>query len=339
MVVDSSGYQNIVALMVQEQFHYRRSEEYIFYPKIAASQPAFVWTHPTDLTQRKYLTDDEDEVSYIEWVQPQGKIWTLRVGEVLPSGLSIISRAWTWQRERFQRRVLPDWYNDHSYDDPWDIPDSVYITEWVEVEPRPPTADLLVADIQRWERIVAAITSIDGNFEQPEFFHPHNDQMRYPDQHFHDAFTRSAGNFQYTGDSQVDPDQIMQFIFSSPILLVLLLTLPAIYGGIHLSVANTRFPTPIEQLLWKIASINIIATMPVFFLLTFVGSYLSRTFFEYESLGESSFATVYKFPGHVLLLGYMVARSYLVVESFASLRAVPIGTYWTPSWLQMIPHV
>ena len=339
MVVESSDFQNIIALMVQEQFHFRRSEEYIFYPRLAKSQPAFVWTHPTDISQRKYLTDDEDEVVSVEWAQPQGKIWTLKAGEALPSGLSIVARNWVWQRERFQRRVLPDWYNDHSYNDPWDIPDSAYITEWVEVEPRPPTADLLVADIQRWDRIKAAMEYMDGPIHQPEFFHPNHDQYRYPDHHFHDAFTRSAGNFQYTGDSQVDPDQIVQFILNSPILLILLLVLPAVYGGIHLSVSTTRFPTDIEKLLWQVSSIVIIATMPVFFILTFVGSSISRMFFEYESVGESSFATVYKLPGHILLLGYVVARSYLVVESFISLRAVPIGTYWTPSWLQMIPHV
>jgi hypothetical protein len=44
----------------------------------------------------------------------------------------------------------------------------------------------------------------------------------------------------------------------------------------------------------------------------------------------------------VILLLFLVGalgRIYLVVESFISLRSVPIGVYWTPSWLQMIPHL
>ena len=39
-----------------------------------------------------------------------------------------------------------------------------------------------------------------------------------------------------------------------------------------------------------------------------------------------------------VLVVYSGARLYIVVESFISLRKVPIGVYYTPSWLQMIPH-
>ncbi|KAK3902098.1 hypothetical protein C8A05DRAFT_34225 [Staphylotrichum tortipilum] len=40
-----------------------------------------------------------------------------------------------------------------------------------------------------------------------------------------------------------------------------------------------------------------------------------------------------------IVLVFIVCRLYLVVEAFVSLRAVPIGVYWTPPWIQMIPHV
>ncbi|KAK7413930.1 hypothetical protein QQX98_007197 [Neonectria punicea] len=344
MVVESSEFRNFIALMVQEQFHFRRSEEFIFYPRgnigeVAFEQPAFVWVHQTDLTRREHLTDDEHMFMAIEWVRPEGAQWTLKAGEVLPSGLGIVARGAAWQVETFQRRVLPSWFDENAYASTYDIPENVWITEWVSTEPVPPSADLNPQDIVRWERVIDAIEVIEGRLQHPELFHHDYQQIRYPDQHFHDAFTRSAGNFQYTGDSQVDPDQILSFIFSSPILLILLLVLPGVYGGIHFLVSNSRFPSEIEQLLWKISSFDIILTMPVFFALTFVGSTISKKFFEYESLGESSWATFYKFPGHLMLFGYILARSFLVVESFISLRAVPIGTYWTPSWLQMLPHI
>ncbi|KAK3936520.1 hypothetical protein QBC46DRAFT_419077 [Diplogelasinospora grovesii] len=38
-------------------------------------------------------------------------------------------------------------------------------------------------------------------------------------------------------------------------------------------------------------------------------------------------------------VSYMLARTYQIVESFVSLRSVPIGVFWTPSWIQMLPHI
>jgi hypothetical protein len=42
--------------------------------------------------------------------------------------------------------------------------------------------------------------------------------------------------------------------------------------------------------------------------------------------------------GILVLVAYGCARLYIVIESFLSLRRVPIGVYYTPSWLQMVPH-
>ena len=47
---------------------------------------------------------------------------------------------------------------------------------------------------------------------------------------------------------------------------------------------------------------------------------------------------LYKAFCMLVLVVYSCARLYIVVESFISLRKVPIGVYYTPSWLQMIPH-
>jgi hypothetical protein len=344
MSVDVSRFKHFVALMVQEQFHFRESKEFIFYPKpdrdgSESPQSAFVWIHPTDLNQYKYLTDDETHIRPVEWVQVEGIQCILKAGEALPSGLGLVARTLTWQAELISRRVLPGWFNDHSYDDPWDIPDNVWITEWFESVPVPPSLDLQLADILRLNRVIQAIEALQGPTRRPHLFHRDHQRVRYPEQHFHDAFTRSAGNFQYTGDSQADPDQIVRFVFSSPVLFSLLFLLPGVYGGLHLAVSYFGyFPTEIEQRLWKIASIDIIATMPVFCILTYVGDGVSTRFFKYESLGENTWATVYKLPGYCMLFVYILARSYLVVESFISLRAMPIGAYFTPSWLQMIPH-
>lgn len=36
---------------------------------------------------------------------------------------------------------------------------------------------------------------------------------------------------------------------------------------------------------------------------------------------------------------YVVARVYLVAESFVSLRALPTSAYDSPSWILTIPHL
>ncbi|KAK3375648.1 hypothetical protein B0T24DRAFT_664804 [Lasiosphaeria ovina] len=45
------------------------------------------------------------------------------------------------------------------------------------------------------------------------------------------------------------------------------------------------------------------------------------------------------FVGLLAIVLYLAARAFLVVQSFLSLRRVPIGVYWSPAWLQMIPHL
>lgn len=100
---------------------------------------------------------------------------------------------------------------------------------------------------------------------------------------------------------------------------------PVVYGGVHLSAWNFEFPTKTERLLWKIACFDIMATVPLLLLSCVIWTLLCKSFA--------------KFLLYPCLLFYALSRFYLVVESFVSLRSVPIGVYWTPSWLQMLPHI
>ncbi|CZR32441.1 uncharacterized protein FPRO_02011 [Fusarium proliferatum ET1] len=344
--VDTTKFEDIIALMVQEQFHWNKSDEFILYAKPPADedndiqeQAALVWVHSTDTSRRKYLQDEQSLPQQINCVEDDGNRIMLKTGEVLPSGLGVVARSSSWETETIQRKVLPSWYDEHGYDDPWDIPDSIWITEWVEAEPVPPTVDLYPEDIQRWTHVIRAIENLDGQIQEPQPFRGSHQRARYQDQNFHNAFLRSAGNFQYSEESRVDPDQILSFIVDNPILLVLLLVLPGLYGGIHLGTAQVLFPTDLEKLLWKIASIDIIVSMPIFLLISVLGLGFSQRYLKYESITHDSWATFYKFPAHLIFLAYSLSRMFLVTESFISLRALPIGAYWTPSWLQMIPHV
>ena len=106
-----------------------------------------------------------------------------------------------------------------------------------------------------------------------------------------------------------------------------LLVLPLAYGGVHLSAWNFEFPTAIESLLWKLSAIIIAISFPTWLTITAFLETLTRW---------------HKFNDYLFVLSAvvsMVCRVYIVIEAYVSLRAVPIGVYWTPAWIQMIPHV
>lgn len=144
--------------------------------------------------------------------------------------------------------------------------------------------------------------------------------------------------------------------------LALVLTLPAAYGGVHLAAWNWTFPTAVERLLWKVSSLIISgmtpATIAVFansivlgFVVRSVASCIRRVRKRNANENErremstsdtpvpDSIVLISMASMVVLVISCIVARLYIVVESFIGLRLVPIGVYWTPSWLEMIPHV
>lgn len=118
--------------------------------------------------------------------------------------------------------------------------------------------------------------------------------------------------------------------------LLLLVTLPLVYGGIHLATWDFNFASKTEHLLWKIACFDIMGTIP-FGLLYFLGRYPCLLFSNERLivLYHPLFWAIYS----PLAALYALARLYIVVESFISLRHVPIGSYAAVPWVQDIPHV
>ena len=122
-----------------------------------------------------------------------------------------------------------------------------------------------------------------------------------------------------------------------------------IYGGAHLVVWKEHFPSSIERILW-IASALSIGVLP--FLDNAWGSLFPwiKAWFRNKRVGQwSSHQYVGRFNRRlsfflcVLLtdLAFIcrgLARAYLVVESFASLRSLPLGSYNAVSWVSLIPH-
>lgn len=125
--------------------------------------------------------------------------------------------------------------------------------------------------------------------------------------------------------------------------------LPAVYGGIHLAASGFDFPSVIESRLWLYSGLYIAMGLPIWeamaWLMVIYGS-TGATDMLLGCLGCSTtgvhkwfWTSMRSVLGRVFLLLYTLARVYIIVESFTSLRHVPIGVYLTPSWLQMIPHL
>lgn len=150
-------------------------------------------------------------------------------------------------------------------------------------------------------------------------------------------------------------------------LLLTLLFLASLYGGIHLALWNYDFPTPVESLLWRISATTL-GSAPVLIILVallFTASYRYEDFSSsrrgpgltdwvkkifprfcsavshmWKSWGEG--VILYMFlQGFVLAaIVYIFARIFIVVESFISLRHVPIGVYEGGlGWSKYIPHL
>ena len=141
------------------------------------------------------------------------------------------------------------------------------------------------------------------------------------------------------------------------------IVIPAAYGGIHLSAINSLFPTEIELTLWKsscfillgFAGLMIAGIVGIFAYDKFMDAW--RMLAEYEPFRSIPlYLEVPHWLENVALvllwisiaiaiisvaLLYIGARLFIVVESFISLRHVPVGVYLTPdtNFMSYIPHL
>jgi len=129
----------------------------------------------------------------------------------------------------------------------------------------------------------------------------------------------------FSWGNAADSEKIIPFFLSGIIT--------AIFGACHLIGWDFLYPSPVEQLLWRIASISCV-TIPFFvmFLALLLNGDIDfwppECFVKY--LSTMSVWT--------LLFLYFLARVYLLVAIFISLRSVPAGVYQTVNWSLYFPH-
>ncbi|KAI9873382.1 MAG: hypothetical protein M1830_000472 [Pleopsidium flavum] len=128
---------------------------------------------------------------------------------------------------------------------------------------------------------------------------------------------------------------------STPRKLAVVLAVVCTTGAIHISAWNFVFPSKTEKLLWRICSLTT-AAVPVFVISVFLLTMCClNSLLRYPRL-RRYIKTVHSFISTYmpLMLGLVVhCRAFLIVESFISIRHVPIGVYASVSWTKYIPHL
>jgi len=118
------------------------------------------------------------------------------------------------------------------------------------------------------------------------------------------------------------------------------------YFGIHLAGWNFIFPSRTEQMLWRISSLALLGLL-VFYLAavvfgTLTAGWIARTFFENDkettifgigSLLSRRTAILFHAP---IVVAYALARTYIIVEGFVSLRTLSSTAFVSVNWSKFV---
>ena len=118
-----------------------------------------------------------------------------------------------------------------------------------------------------------------------------------------------------------------------------------VYGGIHISAWQHFPPTSWERLLWRSSNV-LLASTSLWWALYKLTKICLKLTENVPGLAERLFngwamtgpATVER----CFVWFYMIARAYLPIEAFISLRDLPLGLYQNTRWKQIIhgiPHL
>ncbi|KAI9172593.1 hypothetical protein HJFPF1_02099 [Paramyrothecium foliicola] len=106
------------------------------------------------------------------------------------------------------------------------------------------------------------------------------------------------------------------------------------YGGLHLSGLNHHFASEVERILW-IGSCVAIAGSGVILWVYFAIQDFSRGAPAIQREPHPFMRQV----SYGMIVFLVVARIFLVVEAFISLRNAPVSLYETPEWSDLFPHL
>jgi hypothetical protein len=109
----------------------------------------------------------------------------------------------------------------------------------------------------------------------------------------------------------------------------------AAYGALHIAAWNEFYPTETERILW-ITSAMTIGSSGILLWLYFLARQRVQSL-DFLAVRVKSKKGL-KVVGQIAFGLFVLARVYLVVEAFVSLRRVPKAVYQTPEWSEYLPH-
>jgi hypothetical protein len=136
----------------------------------------------------------------------------------------------------------------------------------------------------------------------------------------------------------------------------------ALYGGLHALAWHAEYPTAAERAFWRISTLVIAVSGalagPLFLLnvwferqkpkpMTQEATEIFTTVNDVEfqpsrwELPDGTFALkvmILYLLLIVIVIGYSLARVYIVLEAFMSLRSLPAGAFKTPNWTNLLLH-
>ncbi|PMD12848.1 hypothetical protein NA56DRAFT_652206 [Hyaloscypha hepaticicola] len=136
--------------------------------------------------------------------------------------------------------------------------------------------------------------------------------------------------FSIIGDAYIRLWKVRRAVWKEGLLISLV---GLIFGGVHLVAWHASFPTYVERILWQIAA-AVTATAWSGFVLSL---WLS-VFVEERREDSRLFSRACGVFLGVGIFPVMLVRVYLLVESFASLRRLPYGSYELNIWSNVWPH-
>lgn len=133
-------------------------------------------------------------------------------------------------------------------------------------------------------------------------------------------------------------------------MLVVISVFAMANSGIHLALWDSVFPTNLELKLWRLASLFMTCAIPFGWLLYLPSGlrwsvspeHFPKLWATGRRLLSDNAMWLYEHMIQIFSLvmyAFVLARLFLLVESFLSLRYMPIGVYYIPNWLQLFPHI
>jgi hypothetical protein len=225
------------------------------------------------------------------------------------------SKSKDWWRSQFEAR--PKWtYSDDASGDE----SAQFVATHVYLN---------YSDMRRWER------AYRGADLDPDLYRVVNDSGRYHMKEQEEALRRTYSK-RHVSDWPRTKDGLLEDSISQVIVIIFV---TCIYGALHAICWHSHFPSRAEQWLWRTSSLVIAAAPGVTVPPLLITAFLRRL----QRQNGMTIATAFGMLALGLTIGivssYIVARIFILVEAFISLRNLPAGAYQTPSWTAWLLHL